>query len=1475
MKKSTRLLAMLLSLVMMFTICPGMALAETNVIINGDMETGVEGKAPSLWTAYFTADRGAQGSASWVKDGGKEGSGLLLDIVSDGTKTNSMGLTYDLKEFTVKEGQEYIFTLDAKVEGAPSFEFKPIWLRNITANEKLTSNQTLTVSGDSWKTYTVKLTGTKDFTGVRVMLQSGNTGASNVKVYLDNVSLTGGGNAPSSSTPSASTPAPSSAPSSAPTTTTEDKTPAVAPEGQENVLSNSGMDNGSEGKAPKGWRSTITESRGAKGSFTWQSTGGNDGACALLEIVSDGTNSNSYGIDYEQKQLKVEEGKNYTLTFDAKVEGVPSFKFNNIWLRSASENLRLTTSRNTLDIVGNTWKTYTYEMTASISSEGTKLMLQSGNNGCDGAKVYIDNVQLFAPKGAAGEIVESEPTQAPAQPAKPENTSDTGNTYDPPALTPSPFEDCTNHWARPEVEIMQLQGVINGKSTTIFAPEDNITRAEFLALVIRAVGIAPAPYANAYADVASDKWYADTVQGGYNAGIINAGMTPNGFEPEKAITREEMTSMIAAGYKAMKGQDADKADISQFTDNDTISAWAKDDVKKAYGLGIIKGMTETTFAPKANATRAQAAVMMFRLLSFKDNKIVKTGFNTGSEGWVMSYRTGGVAGNALNGEGKTSWIDTDGDAAKGCMLFDMTFTGRGQSNSEQWVYTIKNENGKNILNNNKTYLVTFSAKLEGAKAYPINIIKFRDVDNNNDEYTDKGKTIVRGEGWNRYYAFLTANRDASVTKFIMQAGGCDQKNVKLYLDDFAIFEIQKFGSLTGIAAPGSESVAAISGSGSYPEGAESELTAAAKGGSNYLFDKWTDKYGNIIDQSSIYSAKVAGNISVTANFKPYTITDKNINVSSKSNITKVTLTKPVISGETVSATANVSVPEGYTVADAGILFLDECYTDNYNVFTEKAQNIPADVSADGTFAATASGIAATKDVLVKAYSIIKDKNGNYLVQYSDAELIQRKSGSIKPYKLINNHEMMHNFTSSGTDPYVKREADHFINVYAGTDVEMITITPHLYRTNTWPSEVDTQWKDFDPAIDGERVGGGAGAVPVIYEYLKSGGDPFQEMIDVCRENNFDVFVNHRMNDSHNTGYPTAISHNRFYRNNPQWHLYPGTSNDPLNYIHPEVRDYYFALLEETVTKYDVDGLEMDFERAPFYFRAEELAVGTEIMTNFVGRVRAMLDRVGEQKGKYLPLSVRVCKSLRKSNDTGLDVAKWDELGYIDMINITHHYYLTTEIDVESYIEEVDNARIMAELNPLTREVGMDNKKMRQFVSPEAIKATTSNFLARGVDGISLFNMNYGGDQEGLCINGFTGLTDDGVRAKAEKHYMVGPGHMIFQAKGEKTYELMVPEDTSNFSSALFRVEMASDCTNETIEVTVNGVKLQETTKEGDTELFGRGADKFNNAYYPTANFLKYYTLPLSTLKNGVNTFTVKATSNPNAIIMATDFALYH
>lgn len=180
--------------------------------------------------------------------------------------------------------------------------------------------------------------------------------------------------------------------------------------------------------------------------------------------------------------------------------------------------------------------------------------------------------------------------------------------------------DMSNHWAESDVNLMASKGLVYGKGNG-YDPEAPVTRAEFCALLLRAAGIPQSEETSGFSDVPETEWYASTVSGAKKAGLLEGLPYTDTFEPEKAITREEMSAMIvnAAKYVNKFKNTLIEADyyLNDFTDKDTIASWAKEPVARATELGIIKGIEKDgamTFAPQENSTRAQAAVMLKRFL---------------------------------------------------------------------------------------------------------------------------------------------------------------------------------------------------------------------------------------------------------------------------------------------------------------------------------------------------------------------------------------------------------------------------------------------------------------------------------------------------------------------------------------------------------------------------------------------------------------------------------------------------------------------------------------------------------------------------------------------------------------------------------------------------------------------------------------------------------------------------------------------
>jgi len=181
----------------------------------------------------------------------------------------------------------------------------------------------------------------------------------------------------------------------------------------------------------------------------------------------------------------------------------------------------------------------------------------------------------------------------------------------------SSFSDLSGHWAAADIAEMVSKGFVKGISTTEFAPQRNITRAEFAAILLRALGITEeTQLMGSFYDVSADHWYFGTVNTAAKLGLIT-GYTPTSFGPEDKITREQIAVMLdrALAYKN-KTLDLDAETISTklstFQDQGLISSWAQESVATAVALEIVKGRTTTQFAPNATATRAEAAVMILR-----------------------------------------------------------------------------------------------------------------------------------------------------------------------------------------------------------------------------------------------------------------------------------------------------------------------------------------------------------------------------------------------------------------------------------------------------------------------------------------------------------------------------------------------------------------------------------------------------------------------------------------------------------------------------------------------------------------------------------------------------------------------------------------------------------------------------------------------------------------------------------------------
>ncbi len=179
------------------------------------------------------------------------------------------------------------------------------------------------------------------------------------------------------------------------------------------------------------------------------------------------------------------------------------------------------------------------------------------------------------------------------------------------------FADLKNSRAKEYIESLAAKSLIKGKTDDLFAPDDEITRGQFAVLLARMLNLPKQDFAGTFSDVTAEmNWMATEIEAASRAGIVvgNGGK----FEPNEKITRQQMATMIirVIEYNDASVLEGVTSKIS-FADDASISKYAKESVGIAAGLGIISGKDENgkkVFAPNENATRAQAAIMLYKLL---------------------------------------------------------------------------------------------------------------------------------------------------------------------------------------------------------------------------------------------------------------------------------------------------------------------------------------------------------------------------------------------------------------------------------------------------------------------------------------------------------------------------------------------------------------------------------------------------------------------------------------------------------------------------------------------------------------------------------------------------------------------------------------------------------------------------------------------------------------------------------------------
>lgn len=167
------------------------------------------------------------------------------------------------------------------------------------------------------------------------------------------------------------------------------------------------------------------------------------------------------------------------------------------------------------------------------------------------------------------------------------------------------FNDISSHWAKEYIENIASKHITNGKPNNMFKPNDIITRAEFITMVVRALSL-EGNVDNTISNFIGNEWYANSVNLAKNVGLISGKI----YNAEGIISRYEMAEIISKAHALLNNMEILNSDVKKFTDTENNKY-----ISYAVENNLITGFDNGLFKPVENSTRAQAITVLYRLIT--------------------------------------------------------------------------------------------------------------------------------------------------------------------------------------------------------------------------------------------------------------------------------------------------------------------------------------------------------------------------------------------------------------------------------------------------------------------------------------------------------------------------------------------------------------------------------------------------------------------------------------------------------------------------------------------------------------------------------------------------------------------------------------------------------------------------------------------------------------------------------------------
>ena len=381
-----------------------------------------------------------------------------------------------------------------------------------------------------------------------------------------------------------------------------------------------------------------------------------------------------------------------------------------------------------------------------------------------------------------------------------------------------------------------------------------------------------------------------------------------------------------------------------------------------------------------------------------------------------------------------------------------------------------------------------------------------------------------------------------------------------------------------------------------------------------------------------------------------------------------------------------------------------------------------------------------------------------------------------------------------------------------------TLEEFIERSVGWCADTHVNILDYHMQGDESKDEVGEGAKPPYTDLSKwrhekhsehfqaQGVDTTEETIKATHKAGMAFFAGIRVNDVHHCA---RDRHPRFWADHPEFHIGEDCPVDARwkgaqDFAHPEVREYRKDVIQDVLDRWDVDGVELDFNRMPTLFKSAEVDANRDRMTVWIGEIKDMVREAGERRGHLIPLEVRLPSVAEVCYGIGIDILRWIREELVDIATFSGIRYAEFEMPIKECVKAAEgtNVLVFAGFEP----------RSPSLLTVDMWRAVATHYWKAGVDGLHIFNAGNYYYIAGVEMPHLKEMTDPELMARRDKKYQVTrrlewSGSELPQFTYPKQLPCPLKESTDGTGSTI-RIQVDDDISGARGEGSLAGLTLR-------------------------------------------------------------------